>query len=205
LLLDGGAISSRTKRNSHDEMDTFLPHLALRRCGRAAPVPVTVDNLVRALTDTTFAMSSFGKITHNRVLFPIGQLLPAGRPNRDTLYSFGVFDLDAGPVTIALPDPGKRYMSLQVIDEDEYTPLVTYGAGSYTITRDQVGTRYAGALIRTLVDATLPGDLDQAHVLQDAVKVEQRNPGRFEVPTGIKPAKRRCATRYWCSAQQCRI
>jgi hypothetical protein len=37
------------------------------------------------------------------------------RPNRDTLYSFAVFDLDAGPVTITLPDAGKRFMSLMVI------------------------------------------------------------------------------------------
>jgi hypothetical protein len=144
-------------------------------------VPVTVDNFVRALTDKTFAMYSFGKITHMRELFPIGQQA-TGRPNRDTLYSLGVFDLDAGPVTITLPDPGKRYMSLQVIDEDEYTPQVVYGAGSHTITREQVGTRYAMACIRTLVDPTIPRDLDQAHALQDAVKVEQKNPGRFEVP-----------------------
>jgi hypothetical protein len=151
------------------------------RAQSAAPVPVTVDNFVRTLTDKTFGMSSFGKITHRRELFPIAQQA-TGRPNRDTLYSGGVFDLDAGPVAIALPDPGKRYMSLQVIDEDEYTPLVVYGAGSYTITREQVGTRYAMAAIRTLVDPTIPSDLDQAHALQDAVKVEQKNPGRFEVP-----------------------
>jgi hypothetical protein len=106
-------------------------------------------------------MYSFGRITHMRELFPIGQQA-TGRPNRDTLYSLGVFDLDAGPVTITLPDPGKRYMSLQVIDEDEYTPLVVYGAGSYTITGEQVGTRYAMASIRTLVDATIPTDLDRA-------------------------------------------
>jgi hypothetical protein len=145
-------------------------------------VPVTVNNFVRAVADTIFARNSFGNITHLRELFPISQQSTGVRPNRDTLYSFGVFDLDAGHVTIALPDPGKRYMSLQVIDEDEYTPLVSYGAGSYTITRDQVGTRYTLVLIRTLVDPTVPRDLDQAHVLQDAVKVEQRNPGRFEVP-----------------------
>jgi Protein of unknown function (DUF1254) len=36
-------------------------------------------------------------------------------PNRDTFYSFAVFDLDAGPVTITLPDAGKRFMSLMVI------------------------------------------------------------------------------------------
>ena len=49
------------------------------------------------------------------------------RMNRDTLYASGVFDLDAGPVTITLPDAGKRFMSMQVIDEDEYTPMVVYG------------------------------------------------------------------------------
>ena len=40
------------------------------------------------------------------------------RMNRDTLYSAVVVDLDAGPVTITLPDPGKRFMSLQIVDED---------------------------------------------------------------------------------------
>ena len=35
--------------------------------------------------------------------------------NRDTLYSSGIFDLAAAPVTIALPDPGGRYMSLRRI------------------------------------------------------------------------------------------
>ena len=33
------------------------------------------------------------------------------RPNRDTLYSLAVFDLDAGPVTITMPDAGGRFMS----------------------------------------------------------------------------------------------
>jgi hypothetical protein len=33
--------------------------------------------------------------------------------NRDTLYSSGVFDLDAAPLTISLPDAEKRVMSMQ--------------------------------------------------------------------------------------------
>lgn len=45
------------------------------------------------------------------------------RANRDTLYPTGVFDLDAGPVTITLPDPGCRFMSLLVIDEDQYLTI----------------------------------------------------------------------------------
>jgi hypothetical protein len=36
------------------------------------------------------------------------------RPNRDTLYSLSVFDLDAGLVTITLPHAGQRFMSMQV-------------------------------------------------------------------------------------------
>ena len=50
------------------------------------------------------------------------------RLNRDTLYSAAVFDLDAGPATITLPDAGKRFMSMQVINEDQYA-TTTYGAG----------------------------------------------------------------------------
>jgi hypothetical protein len=150
----------------------------------AAPVLVTVDNFIRAETDTyfrTFATRGLGKITHLRELAPIDRQTVI-RSNRDTLYSSGLFDLDAGPVTVTLPDSGKRYMSLQVIDEDHYTPLVAYGAGSYTIRREQTGSRYAMALIRTLVDPINPQDLVQVHALQDAVKVEQKSPGTFEIP-----------------------
>jgi hypothetical protein len=65
----------------------------------------------------------FGKFRHGRDLAPIGQ---GGiiRPNRDTLYSLAIFDLDAGPVAITLPDPGKHSMTMQVINEDQYTQPV---------------------------------------------------------------------------------
>ena len=65
---------------------------------------------------------------HRRQLTPIDKR-GIIRPNRDTLYSFAVFDFDAGPVTVMLPDAGKRFMSMQVINEDHYTPAVYYGAG----------------------------------------------------------------------------
>lgn len=102
--------------------------------------------------------------------------------NRDTLYSGAVFDLDAGPVTITLPDAGKRFMSMQVIDEDQYTPMVVYRAGSTTLTREKIGTRYIVVAIRTLVDPADPKDVQQVHALQDAIRVSQKDAGRFEVP-----------------------
>jgi hypothetical protein len=102
-----------------------LPSLA------ADTVPVTVDNFVRAESDLYFGGVKkdfgFGKIGYNRELAPIDNQTVI-RLNRDTLYGAGVFDLDAGPVTITLPDAGKRFMSLQIINQDEYTPAVYYGA-----------------------------------------------------------------------------
>ncbi len=148
-------------------------------------IPVTPDNFIRAETDLYFGASvkkgGFGKFDHNRAALPIDKQSVI-RSNRDTLYSTAVFDLDAGPVTVTLPESGKRFMSMQVIDEDQYTPRVIYGAGKYTFTKDQIGTRYVLTAVRTLVDPNDPKDVDEVHALQDAIKVDQKAPGQFEVP-----------------------
>ena len=149
-------------------------------------VPVTADNFVRAETDGYFGAvalkeGGFGKFHHNREVSPIDNQNVI-RQNRDTLYSAAVFDLDAGPVTITLPAAGERFMSMQLINEDEYTPAVYYGGGSHTLTKEKIGTRYVLAAIRILVDPSGAQDLEQVHALQDAIKVSQKSPGRFEVP-----------------------
>jgi hypothetical protein len=148
-------------------------------------VPVTADNFARAETDMYFGMlikrGGLGRFDPLRALHSIEG---AGvRPNRDTLYSEGVFDLDAGPVTITLPDAGERFLSLMVIDEDHYVPEVAYDAGAHTYTREKVGTRYLFAAVRILVDPANPQDVAEVHALQDAIKLEQPGgPGSFEVP-----------------------
>jgi hypothetical protein len=144
-------------------------------------IPVTADNFIRAETDLVNGSivkdGGFGKYVHHRELYPVDA--PIVRPNRDTLYSFSIFDLDAGPVTITMPNAGQRYMSLQVIDGDQYTPAVHFGAGRYSFTREKIGTRYVSLGVRILVD---PND-QKVHALQDAIKVRQPGgPGRFEVP-----------------------
>ncbi len=149
-------------------------------------VPVTADNFMRAESDSVFtglaAQGGFGKFYHNRQLTPIDDHV-VQRANRDTLYSTGVFDLDAGPVTITLPDAGKRFLTMIVIDEDHYVATVVYGAGHHTLTKAQIGTRYVLAAIRILADPNDPKDVAQVNALQDAVKVEQPGgPGQFEVP-----------------------
>ncbi len=148
-------------------------------------VPVTVDNFARAESDLYMGNSvkegGLGKLFHRREPASIDNQIVI-RLNRDTLYSSAVFDLDAGPVTITMPDAGKRFMSLQIVSEDHYVPAVYYGAGSHTLTRQNVGTRYVLAAIRTLVDPNDSNDLDAVHKLQDAIKVSQKSSGTFEVP-----------------------
>lgn len=149
------------------------------------PVPVTVENFRRAESDMYFGVSvkrgGFGKFYHYREPMPINKQ-DVVRANRDTLYSAAVFDLDAGPVTIILPDAGKRFLSMQVFDEDQYVPAVIYGAGRHTFAREKIGTRYLMAGVRTFVDPANPKDIEEVHRLQDAIQVEQKNPGTFEVP-----------------------
>jgi hypothetical protein len=105
--------------------------------------------------------------------------------NRDTPYSAAVFDLDAGPVTITLPAPGRRFMAMQLISQDDYSPPAAYGAGKHTITKQRVGTRYVLVGERTLVDPTSPDDIKKVYALQDAITVEQKGSGKFEVPKWV--------------------
>jgi hypothetical protein len=148
-------------------------------------IQVTPDNFCRAETDRYFSdfvkEGGLGRFFHNREPTPLDRQKVV-RMNRDTLYSSAVFDLDAAPVTITLPDPGTRFMSLQIWDEDEYCPLVAYGQGSHELTREKVGTRFAAAAVRILVDPSNPDDVKRVHALQDAITVKQTSPGTFEVP-----------------------
>jgi hypothetical protein len=149
-------------------------------------IPVGVDNFPRAESDLYFGgllkdSGAIGKFLHRREPARIDNQTVI-RLNRDTLYSSALFDLDAGPVTITMPDSGKRFMSLMIINEDHYVPSVTYNPGPHTFTRDKIGTRYMAAAIRTLADPADPKDLAQVHALQDGIKVEQRAAGKFEIP-----------------------
>ena len=161
--------------------------LASAQSPPANTVPVTVDNFIRAESDLYFRGNPERQrlrsesYLHRREPARIDNQTVI-RLNRDTLYSSAVFDLDAGPVTITLPDAGKRFMSMQVISEDHYVPGSRLRRAAIRLTKEKVGTRYVPLRIRTLVDPVDPEDIEQVHALQDAIKVEQTAAGKFEAP-----------------------
>lgn len=147
---------------------------------------VTPDNFIRAESDTYMAGQvkdgAFGQFKHTRSPAPVDKQLIV-RLNRDTIYSSGVFDLDAGPVTLSLPESGERFLSVLLINQDHYNPQVFYGAGTHTLTRESVGTRYVMVAVRILADPNDPQDMRAANALQDAIRVSQPGgPGKFEIP-----------------------
>ncbi len=140
-----------------------------------------------------------GKFHHRREPACRSIIRPSFGSNRDTLYSAAVFDLDAGPVTITLPDAGERFMSLQVINEDHYVAGGVLRRGHATRSTRKTSARAMSIVgIRTLVDPADPEDVKEVHALQDAIKVEQAGVGKFEVPNwdpGQPEEGARCAAR----------
>jgi hypothetical protein len=161
--------------------------VSLARALTPDTIPVTVDNFIRAESDLYFGHAiddagGIGRFFHHREPMAIDKQTVI-RANRDTLYSPAVVDLDAGPVTVTLPDAGARFMSLVAINEDhDVVGPVQYGAGTYSYDKNKVGTRYALIAIRTLVDPNDAKDVQQVHALQDAIKLSQPSRGAFEVP-----------------------
>ena len=141
--------------------------------------------------------AGLGKLSHRREPASIDNQTVI-RLNRDTLYSFGVFDLAAGQVTVTLPEAGKRFMSLQIINEDHYVPFVAYDHKPHTLTEKNVGTRYVMVAIRTLVDPNDPKDLEEVHKLQDAIKVSQSGSGTLELPNWDQASLKEIRDAYWC-------
>lgn len=146
---------------------------------------VTVNNYVRAESDYQFrtyirSFDCFGKMVHSREPYDVHNQITV-RGNRDTLYSFGIYDL-TWPVTVTLPPPKGRYQSLMTISED-HSIEAYYGPQTVVLTKEKIGTRYALVLMRTFMDPNDPADVDAAHLLQDQLTTAQAEVGSFDVPS----------------------
>lgn len=157
----------------------------------ATGIPVNVDNFVRAETDTYMSKVvkkvGLGRFDHQRTMASI-EKQDIVRMNRDTLYSIATFDLEAGPVTVTMPDVGSRYMSLGDVNQDHYVSKIIHGGESYTYTMDKVGTRYVSLLVRVFANPADEKDMRAAHAAQDGIKVEQKAAGNYEIPQWDMPS-----------------
>ena len=101
---------------------------------------VTAHNYVHAETDFQMKgyienLDCFGKFTHSRKPYDVENQVTM-RGNRDTLYSFGVFDLKS-PLTGTLPDPEGRYQSIMIVSQD-HSIWGLYGPKTGTLTEEKV-------------------------------------------------------------------
>lgn len=163
------------------------------RAQAQSPQRVTVENFVRAETDLYFAsyvaQGALGRFFHLRDVTPLDQQAIV-RMNRDTLYSLAILDLDAGTVTVELPDTGGRFMSMLLIDHDHYNPAVFYAPGRHRFTRAEIGTRYLALAVRTFLNPNDPEDVTAARAAQDGLRIEQPGgPGVWEAPQWDKTSQ----------------
>jgi hypothetical protein len=151
--------------------------------GKTIPVHLLNINTV----ETALQLDRYQKIaggintfSHNREMVPIDKQTTIAM-NRDTFYSLAVLNLSK-PLTITLPEADGRYMALQIIDEDHYSPFVLDKPGKHKLTQENVGTKYAFAMIRTFVDPNNPKDIEIVHKLQDAVTIEGGGSAPYVLP-----------------------
>ena len=142
---------------------------------------VDAYNFLRAETDMQMKGYSskpftFGQFTHGRKAYDVNhQVTLSG--NRDTIYSFGVFDLSKSDLTITMPDSKGKYMTLMPISENHDVYPGLNAPGTYTFTQSEVGTRYMVFVVRVLMDPNDPKDMERAHKLQDGIVTTQTDKG----------------------------
>jgi hypothetical protein len=77
------------------------------------------------------------------------------------------------------PDSGRRYLSVAVINEDNYTTAVFHEARTCELSIEEHETPF---IARVLVDESDPADLAAANALQDQLSVRSESPSTYHRP-----------------------
>lgn len=162
----------------------LLMLLSVSTLSQAEKVPVNILNFVTAQTAMQFATyqkkaGGVNKVLNIRKPLPIDDQTTI-RVNRDTLYSFITIDITKG-ATVTLPEADSRYMSMMVVNEQDYINAVYIKPGRYELTREQFGSDHVWVVVRTLVDSNSPADIKKVNELQDQIKVEAKSAKPFEM------------------------
>jgi hypothetical protein len=102
--------------------------------------------------------------------------------NRDTLYSMAIVNISGG-ATLSIPDPGERYASVMVVNQDHYINRIFHEPGEHKLTVEEFDTPFVLVAPRVLVDPLNPEDLAAVHTLQDQFELTAVSDGPF-VPAG---------------------
>jgi hypothetical protein len=148
-------------------------------------IKVNVDNFARAETHRMFAdlqrdAGGVNRLFHNRTPAAIDKQTVI-RMNRDTLYSFAVVDISAG-AALSLPNPGRRYLSAMIVNEDHYVNRVIHEAGTHELTVAEFGSEHVCVAVRTLADPRDAHDLAVVAELQDRITIEADHGRQFSMP-----------------------
>ncbi|MEI7760979.1 MAG: DUF1254 domain-containing protein [Thermoleophilia bacterium] len=148
-------------------------------------VTVSVENFVRAETDRMFAglQAQAGGVNqwgHFRAPTPLNQQTVI-RMNRDTLYSWVLANISKG-ATLTIPDPGGRYASVMLVNQDHYINRVLHQPGEYELTTAELDTPFVLVAVRTLIDPADPDDLAAVNALQDQFQFSAGSSEPFSSP-----------------------
>ncbi|NGP08069.1 DUF1214 domain-containing protein [Rhodococcus sp. 14C212] len=148
-------------------------------------IPVNVDNFVRAETDRMFLdlqrdAGGINVLRHNREPASVEQQTVI-RMNRDTLYSLAIVDTSEG-ATLTIPDGGRRYMSVMVVDQDHHVDRILHDPGEHRFTADEFPTPYVAVAVRILVDPADPDDVRTVVSLQERFRLDAGSSTPFAAP-----------------------
>ncbi len=146
---------------------------------------VNVDNFARAETDRMFTaiQAQAGGVNqwfHYRAPTSVDQQTVI-RMNRDTLYSGAIVDISAG-ATVTLPDAGRRYVSVMVVNQDHYNNAVFHDPGEHELTIEQFGTPHVLVAARVMVDPASSADVATVNALQDQLGLKAGSAKPFAAP-----------------------
>ncbi|MFT7129241.1 MAG: hypothetical protein ACI89U_001354 [Gammaproteobacteria bacterium] len=139
-----------------------------------ASILVNADNYARAEAAFQFEgmlkrSGEINKLVHVRQPIPLDRQRNM-QMNRDTIYSSAVVDISAG-ASVSFPNAGDRYMSIAIVNEDNYTTAVYHNGESIELTVTEHGTPFVALIARVLVNGNDPQDLKTANDLQDQIEI----------------------------------
>lgn len=139
-----------------------------------ASILVNADNYARAEAAFQFeGMSKRGgginQLSHVRQPIPLDRQRNM-QMNRDTIYSSAVVDISKG-ASVSFPNSGDRYMSIAIVNEDNYTTAVYHGGGDIELSMEEHGTPFVALIARVLINANDAQDVKIANNLQDQIQI----------------------------------